>query len=125
MLMYVVPHGAGLKSAMGRVRSKACTWPEMTRSTCAEASSGSKSRRDSSASSQWCVFDEYHGACIITTTHGVVARSMLPTARLSHACCGEPLAVAQYEQSESTSTGPTAREYHSVLAEPEARKGIG
>jgi len=77
------------------------------------------SLRISSASPACPELELYHGACIITTNHGVAARSTAAKSRTSQACWSEPASVAAYDDSEMRCSGPTARDHHKLLGEPD------
>ena len=84
------------------------------------------SRRISSLSPWWPTFELYHGACIITTSHGVRLRSNARArSRCSQRYCSDAASVAAYEQSETTCAGPMSRDHHRLLTEPLCRNGIG
>ena len=53
------------------------------------------SRRMSSASAMWPLFELYQGACIMTSSHGVDWRSTAARSDASHSYCSEPAAVAR------------------------------
>ena len=78
------------------------------------------------SASPWCaVFELYHGACVMTMTHGVFSRSIDSKSLTSHSYCHEPGCVAQYEQREMTWTGPTSLENQCGEVEPDALYGVG